>query len=44
MKIAIITQPICNNYGGILQSYALQTLLERNGHTVITLNYPVVGG
>ena len=44
MKIAILTQPICNNYGGILQNYALQTLLERNGHTVITLNYPVVGG
>lgn len=41
MKIAILTQPICNNYGGILQNYALQTLLERRGHTVITLNYPV---
>ena len=44
MNVAILTQPICNNYGGILQNYALQTLLERNGHTVITLNYPVVGG
>lgn len=44
MKIAILTQPICNNYGGILQNYALQTLLERRGHSVTTLNYPVVGG
>lgn len=44
MKIAILTQPICNNYGGILQNYALQTLLERRGHTITTLNYPVVGG
>lgn len=44
MNIAILTQPICNNYGGILQNYALQTLLERRGHSVITLNYPVMGG
>lgn len=44
MKIAILTQPICNNYGGILQNYALQTLLERRGHTVTTLNYPVTCG
>lgn len=44
MNIAILTQPICNNYGGILQNYALQTLLERRGHTVTTLNYPVVPG
>lgn len=42
MKIAILTQPICNNYGGILQNYALQTILEREGHSVTTLNYPVV--
>lgn len=44
MKVAILTQPICNNYGGILQNYALQTVLERRGHTVITLNYPAEGG
>lgn len=44
MNIAILTQPICNNYGGILQNFALQTLLERRGHNVITLNYPVKGG
>lgn len=41
MNIAILTQPICNNYGGILQNYALQTVLERRGHTVTTLNFPV---
>ena len=44
MNIAILTQPICNNYGGVLQNFALQTILERRGHTVKTLNYPVVGG
>lgn len=44
MNIAILTQPICNNYGGILQNYALQTILERRGHTVTTLNYPVTPG
>lgn len=27
-----------------MQNYALQTLLERHGHSVTTLNYPVVGG
>lgn len=41
MNIAILTQPICNNYGGILQNYALQTALERMGNTVTTLNYPI---
>lgn len=44
MRIAILTQPICNNYGGILQNYALQTVLERRGHIITTLNYPIVGG
>ena len=44
MNIAILTQPICNNYGGILQNYALQTVLERQGHTVTTLNFPVISG
>lgn len=37
MKIAIITQPLRTNYGGILQNYALQTVLRRMGHTPITL-------
>lgn len=34
MKIAILTLPLHTNYGGILQAYALQTVLERMGHTV----------
>ena len=34
MKIAILTQPLYTNYGGILQCYALQTVLEHIGHKV----------
>ena len=34
MKIAILTLPPRENYGGILQCYALQTVLERMGHEV----------
>ena len=32
MRIGIITLPLHTNYGGILQAYALQTVLERMGH------------
>lgn len=35
MKIGILTLPLHTNYGGILQAYALQTVLERMGHEVI---------
>jgi hypothetical protein len=38
MKIAILTQPLRTNYGGILQAYALQTVLQRRGHEVIVIN------
>ena len=38
MKIAILTQPLRFNYGGILQNFALQTILKRMGHEVITLD------
>ena len=38
MKVGILTQPLSNNYGGLLQAYALQTTLERMGHEVIILN------
>lgn len=38
MKIGILTLPIHNNYGGILQAYALQTVLERMGHKVEVIN------
>ena len=34
MKIGILTLPLHTNYGGILQAYALQTVLERMGHNV----------
>lgn len=34
MKIGILTLPLHTNYGGILQAWALQTVLERMGHTV----------
>ena len=37
MKIAILTQPLDTNYGGILQCYALQTVLERMGYEVQVL-------
>lgn len=38
MKIAILTQPLRYNYGGIIQNYALQTLLKRGGHEVYTID------
>ena len=38
MKIAILTQPLRYNYGGILQNFALQTVLRRMGHDVVTLD------
>ena len=37
MKIAIFTLPLYTNYGGILQAYSLQTVLERMGHEVTHL-------
>lgn len=40
MKIGIITLPLHTNYGGILQAYALQTVLERMGHEVEILEEP----
>lgn len=40
MKINILTQPLFTNYGGILQNYALQTVLRRMGHEPLTVNMP----
>ena len=37
MKIGILTLPLHTNYGGILQAYALQTVLERMGHDVLVI-------
>lgn len=31
MKIGILTQPLRSNYGGLLQTYALQEILKRMG-------------
>lgn len=38
MRIAILTLPLHTNYGGILQAFALQTVLENLGHEVVVLN------
>ncbi len=38
MKIGILTLPLHTNYGGILQAYALQIVLERMGHLVTVLD------
>lgn len=35
MKIGILTLPLHTNYGGILQAFALQTVLERMGHDAV---------
>lgn len=35
MKIGILTLPLNSNYGGVLQAYALQTVLKRMGHDVL---------
>ena len=37
MRIAILTQPLYDNFGGILQCYALQTVLKSQGHKVDVL-------
>ena len=42
MKIGIVTLPLHSNYGGLLQAYALQTVLERMGHEVEHLQPKVV--
>lgn len=38
MKVAILTQPLRTNYGGILQNYALQQCLQDMGHEPYTLD------
>lgn len=39
MKLAIITLPLHANYGGVLQAYALQTILRRLGHQPVTIRW-----
>lgn len=36
MKIGIVTLPLYTNYGGLLQAFALQTVLKRLGHEPVT--------
>ena len=38
MKIGILTQPLCHNYGGTLQNFALQQILRDMGHQPVTLS------
>jgi hypothetical protein len=38
LNIAILTQPLKNNYGGIIQNYALQKVLSKMGHQTVTIN------
>src|SRR5690606_22840375 len=40
MKIGILTQPLHTNYGGLLQAFALQQVLIRRGHEVLTVDIP----
>src|SRR5690606_27056969 len=37
-KIGILTQPLHDNYGGLLQAYALKETLESLGHDVVVIN------
>ena len=39
MKIGILTQPLQNNYGGLLQNYALQQVLKKDEHEVDTIDW-----
>ena len=39
MKIGIVTQPLYDNYGAILQNWALQQTLIGMGHHPITIDY-----
>jgi len=38
LKIAILTQPLHDNYGGLLQAYALKEILQKLGHEPIIIN------
>lgn len=38
MKIAIMTQPLGPNYGGIIQAWALQQVLKKAGYEPVTIN------
>lgn len=39
MKVAVITFPLINNYGGIIQAFAMMKLLEDLGHEPTLVNF-----
>lgn len=39
MKIGIVTQPLSENYGGVLQNFALQEFLRKKGFDPITIDF-----
>lgn len=39
MRIGIVTEPLIDNYGGVLQNYALQKTLITMGHSPVTFDY-----
>lgn len=39
MEIGILTQPLCQNYGGLLQNYALQQVLKKAGYNPHTIDH-----
>lgn len=39
MNVAILTLPLKTNFGGTLQAFALQKVVEDMGHQVVTINY-----
>lgn len=42
MHIAILTQPLFTNYGGIMQAYAVQKILKDRGHDVETIDIKII--
>lgn len=42
MRIGILTLPLHSNYGGVLQAWALQTVLEKSGHVVDVFNLKTI--
>jgi hypothetical protein len=43
VKIGILTLPFNNNYGGLLQAYALQKYFRERGHEVYSIQQPAFG-
>lgn len=39
MRVAIVTQELMHNYGGTLQAYAMQEVLRRLWHDLVTVDY-----